>query len=254
MTLSLLTYNIRFGGVGRERLLMQVLEQQRADLIVLQEVTRTRVIEQLAHELGMEWVAPNGHYRQRVAVLSRFPLQSHKGYSLFPAECNILRVEVEHRPGDSLWLFGLHLTASSHLAPMEAVRLLQARFLSRLVRKGHGIKILAGDMNAVAHGDPVDIHRLPVHYKSLIKLQGGGYRHWAIPKIERSGFVDAFRSLHPDAPGHTLPAPRPTIRLDYVFVQKGMEERIRKCEPVLTPAAVKRASDHLPVWMEIDLD
>ncbi len=232
---------------------MQVLEQNRADLIVLQEVTRTGVVEQLARELGMEWIAPEGHYRQRVAVLTRFPIRSYKGYSLFPAECNILRVELEHCPDECLSLFGLHLTASSHLAPMEAVRLLQAQFLARLVRKGRGVRILAGDMNAVAHGDRVDIHRMPIQFRLPVKLQGGSYRHWAVPKIVKTGFVDAFRALHPDETGFTLPAPHPTIRLDYVFVEKGMQDRIKKCEPALAPAAVKRASDHLPVVMEIDL-
>lgn len=249
-----MTYNIQWGGIGRERLLLEVLEQNRADLIVLQEVVRTRVVEWFARELGMEWFVPRGPYRQRVAVLSRFPIRSGKGYSLFPAECNVLRTEIEHRTGERLTLFGLHLTASSHFVPMEAVRLLQARFLSRLLHAGHGVTLLAGDLNAVARGDRVDVHRMPRRHKSVVQLLGGGYQKWAIPEIERAGFVDAYRVLHPDEPGFTVPPRDPHIRLDYALVPRGMRERVVRCEPVTIPKAVRKASDHLPVRMEIELD
>ncbi len=250
--LSLLTYNIEWGGIGREKLLLEVLKENRADLIVLQEVVRARVAERFARELGMECFIPRGHYRQRVAVLSRFPIRPGKGYSLFPAECNVLRSEIEFCPGQCLTLFGLHLTAPSHLAPMEAVRLLQARFLSRLLRPREGVTLLAGDLNAVAHGDRVDVHRMPMYMKSLVGLQGG-HQRWTIPEIERAGYVDAFRVLHPDDTGFTVPARHPHIRLDYALVPKNMRERIVSCEAVTKPAAVLKASDHLPVRMEIEL-
>ena len=254
MMLRVLTLNIRLGGAGRHDLILSVLREQRPDVIVLQEVVRSRFVEQAAQELEMQLALPNGYYRQRVAVLSRFPIRRSKGYSLFPAECNVLRSETEFGTGQSLTIFGLHLTASSHMSALEVVRLYQARYLRRLLRSSGPATILAGDLNAVARGDTVDLHRMPLRYRSLLRLQGGRYVSWAVPELEKAGFVDAFRMLHPDEPGHTLPAHDPHIRLDYILVPKRMRERIKRCEPVRTPESVRRASDHLPVMMEIELD
>jgi exonuclease III len=67
-----------------------------------------------------------------------------------------------------------------------------------------------------------------------------------------AGYVDAFRTLHPEDPGFTLPTKGPQVRLDYVFVPKPHASRVLTCEVVRHPAAVG-ASDHFPVVADLQL-
>ena len=58
MTIKLLSYNIRFGGTGREAQLARVIRAIDPDIVVFQEATHPQVIEQLAHTTGLPvWAA-----------------------------------------------------------------------------------------------------------------------------------------------------------------------------------------------------
>jgi hypothetical protein len=64
--------------------------------------------------------------------------------------------------------------------------------------------------------------------------------------------LDAYRTMHPDTPGHTAlcsipPTRGESFRLDYVFVSK--QCRVTRAEIVTTPSV----SDHLPLVVSIDL-
>ena len=67
------------------------------------------------------------------------------------------------------------------------------------------------------------------------------------------GYVDAFRMLHPEDAGFTLPTPEPHIRLDYVFTPHAQAGRVISCEVVRTAAAAA-ASDHFPVVSDLRID
>jgi len=68
----LLSYNIRYGGRGREAALAAVITAARADVVVFQEATSPVIVEQLARETGLEhWGARRG---ESLAYLSRLPL------------------------------------------------------------------------------------------------------------------------------------------------------------------------------------
>ena len=73
MTLRLLSYNIKFGGAGREEALAAVIRAARSDVVVLQEATKPDVIAQLARDTGFEhWGARRG---ESLGFLSRQPLE-----------------------------------------------------------------------------------------------------------------------------------------------------------------------------------
>ena len=58
VAVRLLTYNIRYGGVGRVGAIASVVNQCAPDVVVLQEATRPEVVEQLAAATGMPfWAA-----------------------------------------------------------------------------------------------------------------------------------------------------------------------------------------------------
>ena len=83
-------------------------------------------------------------------------------------------------------------------------------------------------------------------------LSGGRVRWRTIQTVLDAGYADAFRLLHPEDPGLTIPAPNPHIRLDYMFVPRSHASRVVACDVVKHPAAT-HASDHLPVLAEFQL-
>ena len=72
----------------------------------------------------------------------------------------------------------------------------------------------------------------------------------AIQTVLDAGYVDAFRVLHPNDPGLTLPTKNPQVRLDYVFVPQPHASRVLACDVVRDPVAVG-ASDHFPVMADL---
>ena len=72
MELRLLSYNLRFGGKGREGLLAEVLSSVPFDVLVLQEASRPDTIQRLAFDLEVpHWGARPG---RSLGFLSRLPL------------------------------------------------------------------------------------------------------------------------------------------------------------------------------------
>ena len=67
--LRLMSYNIRFGGVGREELLADVIRQAEPDIVALQEATRPDVVERLAAMTDMPYWASKSS--QSAAFMSR---------------------------------------------------------------------------------------------------------------------------------------------------------------------------------------
>ena len=53
MILRLLSYNIRYGGAGREEPLTSVIQAAAPDLVILQEATKPGVVERVANATGM---------------------------------------------------------------------------------------------------------------------------------------------------------------------------------------------------------
>ena len=71
--------------------------------------------------------------------------------------------------------------------------------------------------------------------------------------VLEAGYVDAYRTLHPDLPGYTMPTWDPHVRLDYAFVPSSEAGRIVGCDVVRHADAVA-ASDHLPVCLDFRVD
>ena len=61
MTLRLLSYNIKFGGRGRERAIAEVIRGATPDVVLLQEATDPRVIEQLIRLPAHQKFQPVGY-------------------------------------------------------------------------------------------------------------------------------------------------------------------------------------------------
>jgi exodeoxyribonuclease-3 len=245
VTLRLLSYNIRYGGSGREEPLATVIRAAAPDLVIFQEATRPQVIERVALATGMpHW---GSHRGESLAFMSRQPVE-HAGWHQ-PRVSRHAFLEIV--PAGGCWrIFGLHLSAV-HAAWTERRRWYELRALLLAIQQHqHGAHALVGDFNTLAPGALLDVRKLPARLRALVWLSGGRIRWRTIQAVLDAGYVDAFRRLQPDVVGYTFPTWDPHARLDYLFVPQGFVQRVATCQ-VFTAPEVSAASDHFPLLAEL---
>jgi endonuclease/exonuclease/phosphatase family metal-dependent hydrolase len=245
---KLLSYNIRFGGRGRERELAQVIRGVAPDLVVFQEATDTRVISRIAGETNLPfWSARREH---SIGYISRLEIAHHEWHYPAGAKHSFLEIVLQ---GSEARIFGLHLSSTfSKWSERRRVREITA-LLHSIERHQQGFHVLVGDFNTLAPGEILDVRRMPAWIRGLVWLSGRDIQRETIQLMRDSGYVDGYRTLHPDEKGYTFPVWDPHLRLDYVFVPRQFAGQLLNCE-VITEAAKTRASDHLPLLAEIQLD
>lgn len=168
----------------------------------------------MAHRLGF----PYGN-----AVLARHPIAALRNYDLSvpgrePRGC----VRADVAIGDAtIHFFAAHLGLHWRERRRQAAQLLSADIL-RDAALAHPL-VLVGDFNSLSNRS-------------------------AVPRWLRRQLVDAARACGNEAP--TFPARFPLLRLDHCYVDAAF--RVRSVEVVQTPLA-RRASDHLPLLVELEL-
>jgi exodeoxyribonuclease III len=245
--LTVLSYNIKRGGVGRVESLASVINRQSPDLVVLQEATRPDLVRQLADLTGMSTaIASRG---RSVACISRVAIESHR-YAR-PRFSQHAFLEIVPR-GTDVRVFGVHLSAV-HAAWTERRRVRELRsMLATLDRYGDSFRVVIGDFNTLAPNEALDFARLPFRLRVLVWLSGGRIRWQTIAIMLGADYIDAFRACDAADSGYTFPTWDPHVRLDYAFVPKAYADRLTSCRVVGDGADVQRASDHFPLRIEFD--
>jgi exodeoxyribonuclease-3 len=248
VSFTLLSYNIRHGGAGRDGEIATVVSSCDPDLVVFQEATRPDVIERLAGMCGM---AESGTQPgTSLGYMSRRPTRHrawHRPRFSRHAFLEILPADVDVR------VFGVHLSAV-HAAWTERRRVIELGNLLRTIgRHEAGFHVLAGDFNTLAPGELLDIRKLPRRLRALVWFSGGRIRWRTIAVVLNAGYVDGYRRLHPRDPGLTFPVWDPHVRLDYVFVPADEATRLLSCRVIRHDAAAA-ASDHFPLLAELQAD
>jgi exodeoxyribonuclease III len=243
---KLLSYNIRYGGGGREESLTAVIKEAAPDLVVFQEATRPPVVERLAAETGMSvWRAQPGY---SLAFMSRRDIAHHEWHRPRGARHPFLEIvpaETEFR------VFGLHLSAiHSNWTERRRVRELRAS-LNTIERHQEGFHVLVGDFNTLAPGELLDWRSLPVRLRPLVWLSGGAIRWETIQIMLDAGYADGYRALHQQDKGFTFPTWNPHVRLDYVFLPAPFQDRLKLCQVFNGSPDVMKASDHFPLLAEL---
>jgi exodeoxyribonuclease III len=248
VTLRLLSYNIRFGGRGREEALAAVIREARADVVVLQEAIDTRVVARLA-ELAEYSVWGSGK-GQSTGFMSRLPVARHAWYASRAARHPFLEVVFED-DGRLPRIFGLHLTATFSKWS-ERRRAGELRALLEAIRHHqHGFHVIAGDFNALAPGELLQVARMPAWIRGLVWLSGSEIARDTIQLMLDEHYVDAWRRMHPYDPGYTFPTLDPHVRVDYLFAHERHADRLRACDVMHVPSSVFAASDHFPLLVEL---
>jgi exodeoxyribonuclease-3 len=245
--LTVLSYNIKRGGVGRLESIAAVINAQSPDLVVLQEATRPDLVRRLAALTGMDSaISSRG---RSVACISRIAIESYRyARPLFSQHAFL---EIVPR-GTDVRVFGVHLSAV-HAAWTERRRVRELRsMLATLEQYGDTFRVVVGDFNTLAPNEALDFARLPYRLRVLVWLSGGRIRWQTIAIMLGADYIDAFRASAPADSGYTFPTWDPHVRLDYAFVPKAYADRMTSCAVVGEGADVKQASDHFPLRIEFD--
>ena len=248
MILKLLSYNIRFGGRGREAHLAEVIRRVAPDLVVFQEASDPRVVERLAEATEMRfWAARRAH---SIAYVSRLEVTHHEWHHPAGAKHSFLEIQPE---GTEARIFGLHLRARfSKWSERRRASEIQA-LLKGIAKHQEGFHVLVGDFNTLAPGELLDVRRMPAWIRGLVWLSGRDIQRDTIQFMLDAGYLDGYRFLHPDDKGYTFPIWDPHLRLDYLFLPQRFADRLKACEVVREPDVVARASDHLPLVAQLEI-
>jgi endonuclease/exonuclease/phosphatase family metal-dependent hydrolase len=248
LSFKLLSYNVRYGGGGRESQLAAVIRDADPDLVVLQEATDPRVVERLSEETGLKIRAANRG--NSIAYLSRVPVKRHEWHRPRGSRRHFMEIELED---PNLIVFGIHLSAV-HSFWTERRRMRELRSLLAWVEaRQHGFHVMVGDFNTLAPGELLDAQKLPPRLRALVWLSGGRVRYQTIQILLTAGYTDAYRRLHPVDLGYTFPTWDPHVRLDFVFVPTRSEGLVTECRVLTDNPQVKEASDHFPLLAHLTL-
>jgi len=246
--LKLLSYNIRYGGIGREKLLGAVIREAAPDIVVLQEATHPHVVERLAAESGMEtWASRQGH---SLAFMSRVEVAHHEWHRPAGARHSFLEIVPA---GTEFRIFGLHLRAiHSNWTERQRVREIGA-LLKGIERHQQGFHVLTGDFNTLAPGEQFDMRLLPGRLRVLVWLSGGRIRWETIQILLGAGYKDGYRLTNAIEKGFTFPTWAPHLRLDYFFVPAAFAGRLKACQVVNGNGSAAQASDHFPLLAQLEV-
>jgi exodeoxyribonuclease-3 len=244
--LRLLSYNIRYGGAGREQALADVIRAANPDIVALQEAINPEVVARVAQLTDMPtWASTIGH---STGFLSRVPIAHHEWLRPRAARHPFLEIVVGNT---ELRIFVLHLSAWFSKWT-ERRRTIELRALLDGVRQHqHGFHIIAGDFNALAPGERLHVGRMPRWIRAMVWLSGRDIARDTIQLMLDEGYVDAWRRSHPEGEGHTFPTWDPHVRLDYLFTPAQHASRLIACDVMRVPDAAANASDHFPLLTEL---
>lgn len=263
MTLRVMTWNIKTGGYdrgGADRLpgIASVIAAAAPDLLALQELrnfTRGDRLGSFAAALDMTPVLARSAVGQPVAVLVRRPAPVLRSRTVRWRLHHAAAAVTVPTDGGELTLVSAHLNP---FHPRRRAR--EARWLAARVASPAGMSILAGDLNAL---DPATDHtdrlaQLAPLYRRRHLAPDGTADTSTIAALERTGFVDLWRTA--GTPGAGLTAPTTEgggrefsgMRLDYLLASPPAAAVTRSCR-VLRGGATEHASDHYPVVADLDL-
>ena len=239
--MRILAYNIWDGGGDRLDVIADVIRGVDPDAVALVEAT-VESASTLAADLGFElsFGEVDGLFDLHLAWLSRLPIRRARNHQLRELSKTLLEIQVA-----GIRLFATHLASrhEEHAHP----RVEEVRAILRILERVHGPHLLVGDFNALQPGEAVG--KPP---------PGVVPRGDALPDADRivlsplahAGYVDCFRALTGE-PGYTYTAQTPWLRLDYAFASHDVAPRVSSCA-VITGDLAARASDHLPVVVEVE--
>ncbi|GAA4929419.1 endonuclease/exonuclease/phosphatase family protein [Actinoplanes utahensis] len=258
MTVRLMTWNIKNGGGDRLPAIIEVIRDERPDVLCLQELQHFqryggRRMRELADATGMTAHLARSLFAQPVAVLVREPLRIIRRVSITCRLHHAAAVAVIGTPAGTLTAISAHLNPFS---PQRRYR--EARWLAARYASARSMVFIAGDMNGLdPDGDhEAELAAQPSLYRRRHLGPDGTQDTRAIAAIRSEGFTDLWHAVG-EGDGRTVPtgfAGREfgAVRLDYLLASPPLTARARRLWTVRDDRT-DHASDHYPVRADIDI-
>lgn len=246
--LRLLSYNIKFGGRGREQALAEVIRSAHPDIVILQEATDRRAVARLAELTGLpKW---DSRANFSTGFLTRLPVAEYNWHQPDRSRHAFLELAIE---SPAFRIFGLHLSAwfsnwSERRRHLEIQALLHA-----IKTHQDGPHLIAGDFNAIAPGELLQVKRMPQWIRAMVWLSGRDIARHTIQHMLDQKYLDSWATMHPGQAGYTFPAWDPHVRLDYIFIPDRYRSLLQSCEVMASATARPAPSDHFPLLAELEL-
>jgi len=253
--MKLLSYNIFDGAANTFQKIIKVVQDAKPDYVTLNEANsfardNKRLLKDFARICDFSYfdIALSGEFDYHVAVFSRYPLKNVVKLQPLARACLIAQVGT---PLGEISIASLHLTPLTEDDRHPEIDLIVK------AQEGSENRILMGDMNSLSPHDNYDsgmIYEFDEAQKRKF-VRNSRLRFDAIKKIEGVGYFDAS-VLTKRNQEHTVPtliSPNmmiPSMRLDYIFVTKGLKSSIRDYS-VIKNKLTDSASDHYPVLVNL---
>ncbi|VWX60918.1 Exodeoxyribonuclease-3 [Burkholderiales bacterium 8X] len=254
------TYNVN-GILDRFAPLKAWLDVTQPDVVCLQEIKCTNAAfpRDALSELGYEALVHGQKSWNGVAILARgqAPLEIRRGLPGDPDDKQSRYLEAAVL---GLVIGCLYMpNGNPQPGPKFDFKLeWMARFdrhAAALEKTGHPV-VLAGDYNVVP--TDADIYATRSFADNAL-LQPAARAAYA--KLLRRGWTDALKARHPDKPPYTFWSymrnryPRDAgLRIDHLLLSRSIAPRLSSAGVDKAVRGMAGASDHAPVWVELDLD
>lgn len=232
------------------------LHNREPDVLLLQELKGEVFPAEVFKEMGYESVAVTQKTYNGVAVLSRVPIETINTTLAGDDKDSHARF-LETMIG-GVRIVNVYMPNGNPIGSDKFIYKLawMDRMMDQMIRwlRDDGATIIGGDFNVIP--EDIDCHKPASWIKDALFQPEPRARYRAM--LDR-GYVDAFRSLHPDLAGaftfwdyfRNAFEHNRGIRIDHFLLSSAVAARLESCEIDKGPRAQDRPSDHTPIMVEI---
>lgn len=232
------------------------LRTREPDVLLLQELKGEVFPAEVFKEMGYESVAVTQKTYNGVAVLSRVPIETINTTLAGDDKDSHARF-LETMIG-GVRIVNVYMPNGNPIGSDKFIYKLawMDRMMDQMIRwlRDDGATIIGGDFNVIP--EDIDCHKPTSWIKDALFQPEPRARYRAM--LDR-GYVDAFRSLHPDLAGaftfwdyfRNAFEHNRGIRIDHFLLSSAVAARLESCEIDKGPRAQDRPSDHTPIMVEI---
>ena len=233
------------------------LEIASPHVLLIQELKGTEFPSEFFKELGYNSASVTQKTYNGVAILSRSPVEIVNTTLLGDEEdthARFLEVIIENIRVVNIYLPNGNPVGTSKFA-------FKLAWMDRLIRQmklwlNSGVPtMIGGDFNVIP--EDIDCHKPASWARDALFQPEPRARYRSMLEL---GYVDAFRTLHPDLSGQftfwdyfrqSFEHNR-GIRIDHFLLTAGLARRLRSCEIDKGPRALDKPSDHTPIVLQLD--
>src|SRR5450631_1949617 len=232
------------------------LKQHEPDVLLVQELKATEFPALVFQGLGYESVAVTQKAYNGVAVLSRLPMETISttlAGDEADSHARYLEMTIE-----GIRVVNIYLPNGNPIGTDKF--LYKLAWMDRLINnmsawRREGLPVLVGgDFNVIP--EDIDCHKPASWIRDALFQPEPRARYRALLDL---GYVDAFRSLHPEESGQftfwdyfrQAFEHNRGIRIDHFLLSPALADRLVSCEIDRGPRAQLRPSDHTPIIVEL---